>query len=151
MKVGILTGLVTASMFAGGCALSFLGRDFTPIGPDSASPTPDVAATYEWIANIQGKNSYTLTGTITFEQSGNRVSVADTTHSNPANRDLIGTADLEGNVLILQMVPRNGDTDYVADVTFRFSADGDRFEVEFSDTNEDFGPAFGFRSRDDDQ
>lgn len=149
MRTRLLTGLVTASVCVTGCALSFLGRDFTPIGPDPASPTPDVAATYEWIANIQGSNSYTLTGTIAFEQSGNRVSVANTTHSNPANRDLIGTADLEGNVLTMQMVPRNGDTDYVADVTFRFSADGDRFEVDFSDTNEDFGPAFGFRTRDD--
>ena len=86
MRTRLLTGLVAASVSVTGCALSFLGRDFTPIGPDPASSAPDVAATYEWIANIQGNNSYTLTGTITFEQSENRVSVTNTTHSNPANR-----------------------------------------------------------------
>ena len=151
MRTVLLTGLMTASASVTGCALSFLGRDFTPIGPDPASPTPDVAATYEWIASIQGDNNFVLTGTIAFEQSGADVSVVNTTHSNPADRDLMGAGVLEGNLLTMQMVPRNGDTDYVADGAFRFSSDGDRFEVDFSDTNGDVGPAFGFRRRDDDQ
>ncbi len=73
-----------------------------------------------------------------------RKPVKPNTHSNPSNRELVGGADLTGNVLDIVMVPKNGDMDYTANVTLRFEADGSRFAGEFSDTNNDFCPAYGF-------
>lgn len=82
-------------------------------------PVPDVTGNFEWLAKINGANSYTLTGTITFEQEGMLVRVGPNTHSNPSNRELVGEADLKGNMLDIVMVPKNGDTDYTANATIR--------------------------------
>ena len=141
-------------MYAKGCRMGFglvvalgsagCGQDLgIPADPSAATPT--VSGTYDWTATIQGASPGLGLGTITFAQDGDVVTITDTTHGNPADRDLMGSATFEGNVLVMQMVPRNGDPDYTADVTFRFTADGSRFDVDFTDSNNDFGPAFGVR------
>ena len=141
-------------MYAKGCRLGFVlvvalgsagcGQDLD-IPADPSAETPTVSGTYEWTATIQGENPGLGLGTITFAQDGDVVAVTNTTHESTADRDLMGSATFEGNVLVMQMVPRNGETDYSADVTFRFTADGSRFDVDFTDSNNDFGPAFGVR------
>ena len=146
MQTWLVATAFLVTLASSGCTtLSFVGRDFSPISAEPTASIPNVDGIYEWIAEIRGANTYTLTGTITFEQDGPTVSIANTIHSNPANRDLVATADLEGNVLNMMMVPRNGDTDYTADVTMRFTSDGARFESEFDDTHDDFGPAYRCR------
>lgn len=137
-----LTAVVGCGIFG---ILNFAGRDLSDVAAAPDGPVPDVSGTFEWLAEISGANTYTITGLIAFEQEGTRVSVGPNTHSNPSNRELVGEADLTGNVLEIVMVPKNGDTDYTANVTLRFEADGSRFAGEFTDTNNDFGPAYGFR------
>lgn len=85
-----------------------------------------------------------LSGTITFAQEGDTVRVVDTTYDFAPGRALEGKAELEGNKLVIQLVPKNGDTDYVADIIFLFGEDGSEFCVEFSDTNDDSGALGSF-------
>lgn len=148
----VAVGLCVAGCFTSFVGQSFpelsdalLGEDFSDIQETPGVSPPSVAGTYEWVAGIMQPRMYTLTGTITLEQQGALVRVVDTTHSNPANRQLEGEAELSGNVLRIQMVPQNGDTDYAADVKVVFSTDGDRFVVDFSDTNGDSGQAHAVR------
>ncbi len=98
------------------------------------------------VANVTGTFRYTSTtgyflrGTITFEQTGNTVRVTGTTYDNANDRELEGEGTITGNRLDIALVPINGDNDYTADVTFLFSADGNRFCCAFDDTNGDVGP-----------
>ncbi len=85
-----------------------------------------------------------MSGTITFAQEGDTVRVVNTTYDFGSDRALEGEAQLQGNTLLITLVPRNGDTDYRADVTFVFSGDGDEFCVSFSDTNGDAGELGSF-------
>jgi len=85
---------------------------------------------------------FALRGTITFEQQpGQRaVSVTDTSYDNAMDRALAGMATLQGNRLDITLAPRNGDTNYSAQVMFVFSDGGSRFcLLGFSDTNGDTG------------
>lgn len=100
-----------------------------------------VAGTYDWGFDI----AELLFGTITFAQDGKTVTVTQTFHAAPGNRELTGQGRLEGNRLDVRMVPANGDTDYHADTSFLFSPDGERFRTDFSDTNGDAGTAWGQR------
>lgn len=121
-----------------------IGAGCPQLGPE----LPDTCAAQEAGADVNvagiyrygGDSPRLLSGTITFEQEGEVVRVLDTTYDLTADRRLEGTAVLRGNRLTIQLVPRNGDTDYTADVTFLFSDGGDEFCVEFSDTNGDAGP-----------
>lgn len=90
---------------------------------------------------------FTLRGTISFAPAeGAMVRVTDTTYDNaPRDRALTGTASLAGNRLDIALVPKNGDTDYTAQVAFVFSDEGRRFCVlGFSDTNGDTGGTGSF-------
>ena len=88
---------------------------------------------------------FLLRGTITFEQDGTRVRVTDTTYENAFDRALEGEGTLEGNRLLITLVPRNGETDYSAEVLFLFGDEGATFCVEFDDTNGDAGPMGTYR------
>jgi hypothetical protein len=103
---------------------------------------PDVNGVYRY----EGSGPpYFLRGTITFEQTGATVRVLDTTYDNAADRALEGQGTLVGNRLDILLVPRNGDPDYEAEITFLFSPDGDFFCCAFSDTNSDAGPLGSYR------
>lgn len=108
--------------------------------PASPTATLDVSGTYAY----SGMPPFNLSGTIVFEQEEDMVRVVNTTYDAGNNRALMGEAALEGNELQIALVPLNGDTDYRADVLFRFTIDGKRFCVEFSDTNDDAGPLGSF-------
>jgi hypothetical protein len=119
-------------------AIALLGAcegDDDPRGPSCAAVDGDaglsVAGSYRYFGPLRG--------TITLDQTGNTVRLVNTTYDNADDRPLIGEGTLAGNELRMRMVPENGDTDYTADVRFVFEATGDRFCVEFSDTNDDRG------------
>ena len=99
--------------------------------------TPHVAGTFRYQGGAIG---FFLRGSITFEQEDDTVRIVEVTYDNANDRPLVGEAVLDNNVLDVVLVPGNGDTDFEADCKFVFSADGSRFEVEFSDTNGDNGP-----------
>jgi hypothetical protein len=85
---------------------------------------------------------FALRGTITFAQApGERaVSVIDTTYDNAVDRALKGAGTLQGNRLDILLVPKNGDTNYSAQVGFVFAEGGAGFcLLGFSDTNGDKG------------
>jgi hypothetical protein len=109
--------------------------DDDPRGPSctavDADAGPNVAGTYRYAGALRG--------TITLEQTGNTVRLIKTFYDNADDRPLIGEGTLAGNELRMRMIPENGDTDYEAQVRFVFDAIGDRFCVEFSDTNDDRG------------
>ena len=91
-------------------------------------------------SNAGTGNGFSFSGTITFEQDGNRVRVSDTTYDVGVLRPVAGDfAELDGNVLDTVLTPINGDEDYVAAVRFIFSDDGNEFCVQFTDTNDDSG------------
>ena len=95
-----------------------------------------VNGTYRYASPI-----FALRGTIDFAQQGELVQVTDTRYDNaPRDRSVVGTAALAGNRLDIRLVPKNGDTDYTANVSFVFTEGGRRFCVpQFSDTNGDTG------------
>ena len=96
----------------------------------------DVNGTYRY----GGDSIFLITGTITFEQQGNMVRVTDTTYDSSPNREVSsGFFPLQGNKLVADLTPKNGDTDYTAHVIFLFTEDGQRFCVAFNDTNGDAG------------
>jgi hypothetical protein len=100
----------------------------------------DVTGTYKY----QGNNGFILRGTITFVQTGTTVVCTGTTYDNSHDRELEGEATIVGNRLDIVLVPKNGDTDYEASVTFLFSPDGSEFCCSFADTNDDTGPLGSF-------
>ena len=125
----------------GGCVLIVVS---TACQPQAVDPCPqvDTQATMPDVAGVfryAGVRPFLLTGTITFEQDGSTVSVVDTTYDFTGDRRLEGTGNLIGNRLEVLLVPRNGDPDYSAQVTFVFSADGNTFCVQYADTNGDSG------------
>ncbi|GMU23325.1 MAG: hypothetical protein AMXMBFR13_34040 [Phycisphaerae bacterium] len=134
--VGVSAALLSLTLIMGaGCPQP------GPELPDTcAAQVAEADVNVAGIYRYGGDSPRLLTGTITFEQEGDVVRVLDTTYDLTADRRLEGTAVLRGNRLTIQLVPRNGDEDYTADVTFLFSDDGTEFCVEFSDTNGDAGP-----------
>jgi len=96
----------------------------------------NVTGTYRYASTT----GYFLKGTITFEQTGTTVRCTGTTYDNSGDRELEGVGTIAGNQLDITLVPTNGDLNYSADVTFRFSADGNAFCCAFDDTNHDTGP-----------
>ncbi len=136
-QVWLIGVTATVGLFAeAGCTLVPLESCVT----NEAHATFSVTGVYRYRA----AELFDLSGTITFAQEGDTVRVIDTTYDFVANRALTGIGDLEGNRLIITLVPRNGDTNYRADVTFLFSDDGDEFCVAFSDTNADTGELGSF-------
>jgi hypothetical protein len=103
--------------------------------PEDPAAQVNVGGVYSY----GGDSFYLLRGTITFEQEGDVVRVTGVTYENSGDRDLVGEGVLQGNKLPIVLVPKNGDTDYRAEVTFLFSNDGESFCVEFADTNGDTG------------
>ena len=95
----------------------------------------DVTGTYRY----SGAPGHFLRGTITFAQTGTTVQCTGTTYDNAADRELEGEAMIDGNRLVITLVPINGDLDYSALVTFHFSPDGEEFCCSFDDTNGDVG------------
>jgi hypothetical protein len=133
------------TVFAGAIAalgLSILACINTPQpGDDCPAENPNATFDASGVYRYSGDTLFLLRGTITFEQQGNMVRVTDTTYDNSSDRRLRSNfLPLQGNKLVAQLVPQNGDTNYRADVTFLFSDDAQRFCVEFSDTNGDAGP-----------
>lgn len=111
-----------------------------PCSDEKSDASVNVAGTFRYSGFTPGY----LSGTITFEQEGSTVRIVETTYDFPGNREVIGEAQLNGNRLDVELTPKNGDTDYRADVTFVFSEDGNTFCVEFSDTNGDAGDLGSF-------
>ncbi len=110
-----------------------------------ADPDVEVA-----VAGVYGYYSqvFALSGTITFAQQGNRVSVLETTYDGADDRSLLGEAELAGNRLDMTLTPANGDTDYSADVSLIFDDGGASFCLaQFSDTNDDAGGEGTYRGR----
>jgi hypothetical protein len=111
-------------------------------GLDAGGAGLDVAGVYDYESPL-----WNLSGTITFAQQGNRVSVVETTYNHDA-RSLVGEADLEGNRLDVTLTPANGDTDYSAGVSLIFAEGGERFcLLQFTDTNDDYGGEGSYRGR----
>ena len=126
---------------------------FVPVDIDSCSALNtqamiDVGGTFRYSGageNIDTSQGFVISGTITFEQDGNRVRVTNTTYDFSGLRALQSEfTELDGNRLLLEMTPINGDTDYTANVGFLFSDDGGEFCVEFMDTNNDQGDLGSF-------
>ena len=113
--------------------------------PESENVELNVQGTWRYA----GRSIFLLRGSITFEQNGKLVRVTDTTYDNASDRALQSEfTPLQGNKLVLVLTPRNGDTDYTANVTILFTDDAQRFCCEFSDTNGDegdMGTYTGFR------
>jgi len=105
-----------------------------------APPDPAAVVSVAGVFRYEGDSPFLLRGTITFEQEGDAVRVTGVTYDNSADRPLVGEGTLAGNRLEIDLVPENGDPDYLARVTFLFGDGGATFCVEFSDTNGDAGP-----------
>ncbi len=146
----VVTAVVAAGMLIGAnCAI-------LPLAPPDASNNPpenpeaviNVAGTFRYTG--QGESAtgatFVLSGTITFEQQGNQVRISDSTYDFAGLRPVAGDfTELQGNRLVAVLTPINGDTDYVADVTFIFTADGNEFSVGYQDTSGDHGELGSFR------
>jgi hypothetical protein len=148
----LIAAMVVAA--AGGAVLVGTSCAIIPVGVDSCAvedplASINVAGAYRYSgqgSNLETGNAFSLSGTITFVQEGNRVRVSDTTYDFAGLRRVQSDfAELQGNRLVLAMTPINGDTDYVADVTFIFSEDGATFCVAYEDTNMDTGDLGSFR------
>jgi hypothetical protein len=89
---------------------------------------------------LYDSKTYALRGTITFVHTGDLVRITDTTYEMADDRPLVGEGTLRGARLDALLVPKNGDTDYHADVKFQFSDAGRHFRLlGFTDSNGDFG------------
>ncbi len=144
LLAGLLLGAATlgGALFVAGCGSGGSGGgDACPV--DSPLTAVNVAGTFEYGQGLVGP--YTLRGTISFTQSSADVNVTGTTYENANDRDLIGQGTLVGNRLDITLVPKNGDPDYSAEVTFLFGDGGATFCVAFTDTNNDAGPMGSYR------
>lgn len=133
--------IVLAALAAGvGCAIFACIPGVTVNDPGCPPENANAAIDVSGVWRYAGENIFLLRGTITFEQQGNQVRVTDTTYDNAGDRALKSEfTPLQGNKLVLVMTPKNGDTNYTANVTLLFSDDGKKFCCEFSDTNGDAG------------
>jgi hypothetical protein len=125
--------LVLAAVAAAGC----VGNEEAPIRCAAVDPQASIiaAGVYRYASP-----EFALSGTITFAQEGSLVRVTDTTYDRGSDRALAGGATLAGNRLDVELTPKNGDTNYTAQVQFVFSDGGRRFcLLGFSDTNGDTG------------
>jgi hypothetical protein len=131
MKSTALPGLILLVMTTARCS------DPAPVRCAAADPMASVAVggTFRY-----GSPRFALAGTITFAQDGSMVTVTDTTYDTGRDRALTGAAPLQGNRLDVALVPKNGDTNYRAEVSLVFSEAGRRFcLLSFTDTNGDTG------------
>jgi hypothetical protein len=103
--------------------------------PIDDAARPQVAGVFRYESRL-----FSLSGSIVFEQDGDLVRVVDTTYDQADDRALEGAALLEGNLLDVELSPRNGDPDYGARVRLVFEQGGERFcLLDFTDTNGDVG------------
>jgi hypothetical protein len=117
------------------CSDSSEAPDELACGNEDPAASVGVAGEYYYYSG-----TYALRGTITFDQEGSLVRVLDTTYENADDRALMGEAELVGNRLDIELVPKNGDTDYRATVAFLFGDPTPGFCVlGFNDTNGDYG------------
>ena len=120
-------------MLTAGCVTSSAGDLFDPIetNPDAQI---NVSGTWRWGAQ---RFLPLVEGEIDLSQDGTTVTVEAVRYIlNPVLRDLEGQAELDGNVLTIQMRPRDG-SDYLADSVITFSDDGKRFLATYIDSNGD--------------
>jgi hypothetical protein len=140
LSVGALTWL--------GCG-GFQSVEVASCAVEDPAATVNAAGVYRYAGegtNVSGY-SFLLSGTVTLEQDGNLIRVADCTYDSPGLRPIESEwTPLEGNKAAMKLVPRNGDTDYVADVTFIFNDGGGEFCVAYMDTNGDMGDMGSFRA-----
>src|SRR5688572_7577888 len=139
-KAGVWLGVWSLA----GCQSSTTPPRLEPCAPADPDTSVAVDGIYDYHSPVFG-----LSGTITFAQEDDRVSVLETTYQ-PGDdaRSLVGEADLAGNRLDLTLVPANGDTDYTAEVSLIFEDGGQSFCLaEFSDTNDDVGGEGTYRGR----
>ena len=138
------TGLRTCARWSGAVAalaLSACGAEHDELPDPPRCPALDQSAA----PNVEGVFDYAsrvwpVYGTIAFEQAGHQVRVTDTSYANANDRALDGEGVLDGNRLEIMLTPKNGDTDYQAQVDFVFSEDGGVFcLLGFADTNGDEG------------
>ncbi len=128
-------------MLTFGCGISMPAEDCAQ--PDATVVSPSVAGVFRYSGgggNVESGLGFQLSGTITFEQQGKMVRVADNTYDVGNLRVLESEfAELIGNRVALTLTPQNGDENYIASVEFIFTADGSEFCVSFTDTNADMG------------
>jgi hypothetical protein len=131
-------------------ALALVALALAPAGCLDAGPAPAPTVTCaapDAMASVRvggtfryASPEFALAGTITFAQEGSMVTVTDTTYDTGRDRALTGAAPLQGNRLDVALVPKNGDTNYRAEVSLTFAEGGSRFcLLSFSDTNGDTG------------
>ena len=141
VALGLLLGLGVLTLLAGpiaGCGGGGGGGDSTCAAFDDAAIL-DVSGTWNYNGDAF---EYRLFGTITMEQAGNTVTVTGCTYVNaPQDRSLTGSADLDGNRLVIVLSAPADETrgPFEADCEFLFNETGTRFCVAFSDTNGDVG------------
>ena len=139
-----------ASALAGCALLAVLGACAEPEPERSPEPQFDPCPMEQTEpAAISGVYSYSssfyvLRGTITLTRDGTRVRVDDTTYENANDRALRGEGELQGNRLDVELTPKNGDTNYSANVSFLFDDEGFCL-LGFSDTNGDRGGEGSYR------
>jgi hypothetical protein len=134
-RAGLIAALFVA-VFAAACPDGdrASGRDLGCPAIDGAAAIT-AAGVYRYVSA-----EFALSGTITFAQEGSLLRVTDTSYDTGNDRSLIGSAALAGNRLDIVLTPKNGDTNYTAQVSFVFSDGGRRFcLLGFSDTNGDTG------------
>jgi hypothetical protein len=103
--------------------------------PIDGTVHPQVAGVFRYESRV-----FALSGSIELAQDGELVRVTDTTYDQADDRALEGEALLAGNLLDVELTPKNGDLDYSARVRLTFEPGGDRFcLLGFSDTNGDVG------------
>ncbi|MCH8148522.1 MAG: hypothetical protein IH987_11095 [Planctomycetes bacterium] len=145
IRTRLVTLLLSGGALAAGCSLQPLVED---CADKREVATINVAGVFRYAgngANAETGGSFNLSGTITFEQQDSMVRVTDTTYDSGGLRRLESEfADLDGNELLLNLTPINGDTDYEATIRFVFSEDGNEFCVGFTDTNSDQGALGSF-------
>lgn len=115
---------------------------------EDRNATINIAGTYRYSgggANAITEQTFSFSGTITFEQEGNMVRVSDTTYDSVGLRRVAGEfVELLGNEFETTLTPIGGDTSYAAQVRFVFDEDGNSFCVEFMDSNNDMGELGSF-------
>ena len=150
-RVVTLIGLAAVIAMSVGSGCKFFAASVESCARANPNTAVNVAGTFRYSGTGTNQDTgfeFLLSGTVTFEQTDNMVRVSDSTYDFPGNRPVSGEfTELQGNRVVMQLTPINGDTDFRADVTFVFTDGGDRFSVAFSDTNGDAGELGSFVGR----
>ena len=146
--MAMITAVVGAAMLVGGSCVATPANGPEECADQQPAAMINVAGVFRYSGggtNLQTGVGFDLSGTVTFEQQGNRVRVSDSTYDFAGLHRFAGeVTELQGNRLVTQLIPINGDEDYRADVTFIFSEDGSSFCGEYTDTNLDTGKLGSF-------